>query len=136
MWSCHPKQIYDNAWSVHNESQNAMRSSHAYLLFLGTLLTALGYGATFLLTEHFRSLGGSEINTGTTLAGAMVGTLIGVPLVGWFASRLGAARMAAFGAISVATGYLGLAFITVLSDRKSTRLNSSHVSQSRMPSSA
>ena len=91
-----------------------MRSSHAYLLFLGTLLTALGYGATFLLTEHFRSLGGSEINTGTTLGGAMIGTLIGVPLVGWFASRLGAARMASFGAISVAAGYLGLAFITAL----------------------
>lgn len=91
-----------------------MRAFHAYFLFTGTLLTAAGYGATFLLTEHFRALGGSEIETGTALGGAMVGTLVGVPLVGWFASRLGAARMAALGAISVAGGFLGLAALTIL----------------------
>lgn len=91
-----------------------MRKSHAYLLFAGTLLTALGYGATFLLTEHFRALGGSEIDTGTTLVGAMTGTLIGVALVGWFADRIGAARMAAAGAVSVAGGYLWLAWLTAL----------------------
>lgn len=91
-----------------------MRAFHAYFLFVGTLLTAAGYGATFLLTEHFRALGGSEIETGTALGGAMVGTLIGVPLVGWFASRLGAARMAALGAVSVAAGFLGLAALTTL----------------------
>src|SRR5690349_2811320 len=70
-----------------------MRASHAYFLFIGTLFTAAGYGATFLLTEHFRALGGSELDTSTTLAGAMVGTLVGVPLVGWYAKRLRAARM-------------------------------------------
>ena len=91
-----------------------MRASHAYFLFAGTLLTAAGYGATFLLTEHFRALGGSEIETSTTLGGAMLGTLIGVPLVGWFARRLGAARMAAFGAISVSVGYIILALLTTL----------------------
>jgi len=85
-----------------------MRNSTNYILFIGTLLTSFGYGATFLLTEHFRALGGSEIETGTTLGGAMLGTLIGVPLVGWFATRLGAARLAALGAIFVAYGYMGL----------------------------
>ncbi len=84
------------------------------LLLLGTLLTALGYGATFLLTEHFRNLGGSELSTGLTLAGAMVGTFLGVPLVGWFAQRLGAARMAALGALLLALGYMGLARLVVV----------------------
>jgi MFS family permease len=91
-----------------------MRASHAYLLFVGTLLTAAGYGATFLLTEHFRALGGSEIDTSTTLGGAMVGTLIGVPLVGWYAKKLKAARMGAMGAVSVAAGYGFLAHLTTL----------------------
>ncbi len=92
-----------------------MRSTHAYLLFTATLLTALGYGATFLMTEHFRTLGGSEIETGKTLIGAMLGTLIGVPLVGWFAGRLGAARMASLGALLVASGYAIIALQTTIS---------------------
>ena len=91
-----------------------MRTLHAYLLFVATLLTSMGYGATFLLTEHFRALGGSEIETGTTLGGAMLGTLVGVPLVGWFAWRLGAGRMAGLGAMLVACGYLGLASLSAL----------------------
>lgn len=91
-----------------------MRASHAYFLFVGTLLTAAGYGATFLLTEHFRALGGSEIDTSTTLGGAMAGTLIGVPLVGWYARRLKAARMGAMGAVSVAAGYGFLALLNTL----------------------
>jgi MFS family permease len=91
-----------------------MRSSHAYLLFIATLLTSVGYGATFLLTTHFRALGGSEIETGIALSGAMVGTLVGVPLVGWFANRIGAARMAALGAALVAAGYVGLAWISAV----------------------
>lgn len=91
-----------------------MRASHVYFLFAGSLLTAGGYGATFLLTEHFRTLGGSEIDTSTTLGGAMVGTLIGVPLVGWYARKLKAARMAAMGAVSVAAGYGFLAHLTTL----------------------
>ncbi|MFK0162695.1 MFS transporter [Rhizobium sp. NPDC090279] len=92
-----------------------MRASHAYCLFVASFLTAAGYGATFLLTEHFRTLGGSEIETGITLGGAMLGTLIGVPLVGWFAGRFGAARMAALGALSVCAGYLALASLHTLS---------------------
>jgi MFS family permease len=91
-----------------------MRTAHAYLLSVATLLTSMGYGATFLLTEHFRALGGSEIQTGTTLGGAMLGTLVGVPLVGWFAWRLGAGRMAGLGALLVACGYLGLASLSAL----------------------
>ena len=45
----------------------------------------------------------------------MIGTLIGVPLVGWFANGLGAARMAALGATLVAIGYFSLASISALS---------------------
>ncbi|MGO4451240.1 MFS transporter [Phyllobacterium sp. TAF24] len=92
-----------------------MRTSHANCLFMGSLLTAAGYGATFLLTEHFRAFGGSEIDTGITLGGAMFGTLIGVPLVGWFAGRFGAARMGALGALAVCAGYLVLASLKTLS---------------------
>lgn len=92
-----------------------MRTWHSGLLFLGTLLTALGYGATFLFTEHFRTIGGSEVTTGLALAGAMVGTFLGVPLVGWLAERMGAARMAAFGSLLLAAGYQVLAGLAAVS---------------------
>ncbi|MCE1658639.1 MFS transporter, partial [Enterobacter hormaechei] len=62
-----------------------MRTMSALFLLFGTLFTAGGYGATFLISAYFRSQGGSDIDTGTTLSVALVGTLIGVPLVGWFA---------------------------------------------------
>lgn len=92
-----------------------MRASSVSLLFLGTLVTAAGYGATFLLTEHFRTLGGSEVDTGWTLGGAVIGTFVGVPLVGWFGERVGGARLAALGAVAVAVGYVVLAGLTALS---------------------
>jgi MFS family permease len=92
-----------------------MRGTGVGLLFSGVLLTAMGYGGTFLLTEHFRTLGGSEIETGRALSGAMVGTFLGVPLVGWFGARFGGARLAALGALLVAMGYLMLAQLTSLS---------------------
>lgn len=91
-----------------------MKSKTAPLLFAGALLTAAGYGATFLLTEHFRSLGGSELDTGRTLGGAVVGTLIGVPLVGWTSGRFGGARLAAMGAVLVGLGYMMLALLSVM----------------------
>jgi len=55
---------------------------------LGTTFTAGGYGATFLVSDWYRAQGGSDIDAGTTLGAALIGTLIGVPLVGWFAGRL------------------------------------------------
>ena len=85
------------------------------LLFAAALLTAAGYGATFLLTDHFRSLGGSEIETGRALGGAMVGTFVGVPVVGWLSARFGGARLAAVGALLVAAGYMALAGLASLS---------------------
>jgi MFS family permease len=88
-----------------------MRHSSALFVLVGALLTACGYGATFLFSMHFRTLGGNDLDTGEALAGAMVGTFIGVPLVGWFAQRVGAARMAAFSAICVGLGVTGFAFI-------------------------
>ena len=79
-------------------------------LFLGALLTATGYGATFLLDRHFGQFGGTEIDTGTVLMAAMFGTFVGVPLVGWNIGRIEAARCSGLGALSIALGFLLLAF--------------------------
>jgi MFS family permease len=91
-----------------------MRFTTAIFLFLGTLLTSAGYGATFLLNDYFRTLGGNEVDTGLALAAAMVGTFIGVPLVGWFSGRIGAANLAACGALSVAAGYVLFTMLTAI----------------------
>ncbi|KOY63284.1 MFS transporter [Photorhabdus heterorhabditis] len=82
-----------------------MRTMSALFLLFGTLFTAGGYGATFLISAYFRSQGGSDIDAGTTLGVALVGTLIGVPLVGWFAGRLEASRLAALAAFAMSCGY-------------------------------
>jgi MFS family permease len=89
-----------------------MRFTTAIFLFLGTLLTSAGYGATFLLNDYFHTLGGNEVDTGLALAAAMAGTFVGVPLVGWFSGRAGAANLAACGALSVAAGFVLLAMLT------------------------
>lgn len=81
------------------------------LLFFGTTITSAGYGSTFLLNDHFRSLGGGEIDTGFTLLGAALGTFLGVPLVGWLSGRASAARIAAGASLSVAFGFWGLSLI-------------------------
>jgi MFS family permease len=86
-----------------------MPKSSAQFLFLGTMLAAAGYGATFLLSAYFRANGGSDLDTGTTLGAAMVGTFIGVPLVGWFSGRFDAARMSAIACCAVGCGFLLLA---------------------------
>ncbi len=65
-----------------------MPKSSAQFLFLGTMLAAAGYGATFLLSAYFRANGGSDLDTGTTLGAAMIGTFVGVPLVGWFSGLI------------------------------------------------
>ncbi|MPV57384.1 MFS transporter [Burkholderia sp. HI2761] len=78
---------------------------------LGALLTACGYGATFLLSMHFRSAGGNDVDTGAALAEAMVGTLIGLPLVAWLAHGIGAARTTALAALVVGAGVAGFAVI-------------------------
>ncbi len=85
------------------------------LLFAGTLLAAAGYGSTFLLADHFRTLGGSEVDVGRTLAGAVAGTLIGVPAVGWTGARFGGARLACTGSLLLALGYFLLAGLASLS---------------------
>ncbi len=83
-----------------------MRPGSAPFLMLGTAFTAGGYGATFLISDWYRAQGGSDIDTGTTLGAALVGTLVGVPLVGWFAGRLDASRLAALAAFTMSCGYL------------------------------
>ncbi|WP_407654524.1 MFS transporter [Bradyrhizobium prioriisuperbiae] len=89
-----------------------MRKSSAQFLFLGTMLAAAGYGATFLLSAYYRAHGGSDLDTGTTLGAAMLGTFIGVPLVGWFSGRFDAARLSAIASCAVGCGFLLLAFST------------------------
>ena len=83
-----------------------MKNSTALLLLSATSLTAGGYGATFLISAWFRSQGGTDIDAGVTLSMALVGTLIGVPLVGWVAGRTDASRLAALAAFIMAIGYL------------------------------
>jgi len=82
-----------------------MRATSTPYILLGTLFTAGGYGATFLISVWFRAQGGSDIDAGNTLGMALIGTLIGVPLVGWCAGRIDAARLAALGALALAGGY-------------------------------
>lgn len=86
-----------------------MRPSAALLLFLGTMLASAGYGATFLFSAYLRAHGGNDIDTGLALGAAMLGTLAGVPLVGWLSGRMDAARMTAIAALSIAGGFFVLA---------------------------
>jgi len=88
-----------------------MRPFSAMLMLIGVLLASSGYGATFLFSMHFKSIGGNDFDTGVVLAGAMAGTFIGVSLVGWFVPYIGAARMAALAALCVGTGVAGFALI-------------------------
>lgn len=83
-----------------------MRPRSPSLILFGTLFSAAGYGATFLIASWFRAQGGSELDAGTTLSMALLGTLLGVPLVGWCAGWVDAARLAAVGALAMAAGYL------------------------------
>ncbi|AXF25745.1 MFS transporter [Burkholderia pyrrocinia] len=83
----------------------------ASFVLLGALLTACGYGATFLLSMHFRSAGGGDVDTGFALAEAMVGALIGLPLVAWLAHWIGTARTTALAALVVGAGVVGFALI-------------------------
>ncbi|OAJ54127.1 MFS transporter [Paraburkholderia ginsengiterrae] len=92
-----------------------MRLSSAFFAFVGTLLAAGGYGATFLLSMRFRSLGGTDLDTGVALVEAMLGTFVGLPLVGWFAPRIGAARMTALAALCIGLGVTGFALMTQVS---------------------
>lgn len=87
----------------------------ATLLFFSTLLTATGYGATFILNEYYISLGGNELDAGLTLSGSMLGTFIGVAIVGWFSGKIGAARLGSIGALLIALGYVVLATISEIS---------------------
>ena len=82
-------------------------------LFAGILLVAVGYGATFLLPRHFAASGGSEIDAGTVLGAAALGTFFGLLLTGSQAARVGPARCAALGAGLVAAAYCFIA----MSDR-------------------
>lgn len=88
----------------------SMRSSSATFLFAGTMLAAAGYGATFLLSAYIRARGGTDVDTGLALGAAMIGTFAGVPVVGWFSGRIDAARMTVIAAVSIACGFLVLAF--------------------------
>jgi len=96
---------------IKNMRVTTMRTTSAFFLLFATLFTAGGYGATFLISAYFRGQGGSDIDTGITLGFALVGTLTGVPLVGWFAGRIEAAILAAIAALAMSMGYLLFAAI-------------------------
>ncbi|EIC84266.1 MFS transporter [Serratia sp. M24T3] len=85
-----------------------MRTTSALFLLFGTLFMAAGYGATFLISSYFSMQGGSDIDTGIAMSFALIGTLIGVPLVGWFAGLVEAAWLAAIAALTLAAGFLML----------------------------
>jgi hypothetical protein len=88
-----------------------MRSYSAFFMLIGVLFASAGYGATFLLSMRFRSIGGSDFTTSVALGGAMVGTFCGVSLAAWGSRYLGAARMAALAALCVGAGIATFAFI-------------------------
>ncbi len=88
-----------------------MRLQSALLFPIGTLLTAGGYGATFLLSMRFHEMGGSDLDTGAALAAATVGTFAGLAVVGWCARLLGAARLAALCALCIGAGVAGFALV-------------------------
>ncbi|WP_116614364.1 MFS transporter [Paraburkholderia unamae] len=92
-----------------------MRPSSALFMLVGVLLASAGYGATFLFSMHVRAIGGTDINTGVTLAGAALGTFVGVSLTGWLAHHVGAARMAALAALCVGAGVVSFALIETVS---------------------
>lgn len=82
-----------------------MRIAAIASLFAGTLFAASGYGATFMLSAFFRSVGGNDLDTGLVLGAAMAGTFIGVPVVGWFCQRYDPARMSAVACCALASGF-------------------------------
>jgi len=64
-----------------------MRPFSAFFVLIGTLLAAGGYGTTFLISMHFRSVGGNDLDTSLAFAEAMIGTFLGLPLVNGLAPR-------------------------------------------------
>ncbi|UEP31662.1 MULTISPECIES: MFS transporter [unclassified Burkholderia] len=88
-----------------------MRAHSALLFLVGTLLTAGGYGATFLLSMRFHMIGGSDLDTGAALAAATVGTFAGLSVVGWFSRQIGAARIAALSSLCIGAGIVGFALV-------------------------
>ncbi|MEX3821831.1 MFS transporter, partial [Paraburkholderia sp. BR14262] len=92
-----------------------MRPFSALIMLVGVLLASAGYGATFLFSMHVRAIGGNDINTGVALAGAALGTFVGVSLTGWVAQHVGAARMAALAALCVGAGVVSFALVEQVS---------------------
>lgn len=88
-----------------------MKSSSAIYLLGGTFFMAAGYGATFLISVYLLSQGKSDSDVGITLGFALVGTLIGVPLVGWLSGTINAARFTVLAALAMASGFILLGTI-------------------------
>ena len=68
--------------------------------------------------------------------GAVVSDVAGVPNIALEGMMLMAAFAGMFFSYLFGSAWAGLAFAILTADRKSTRLNSSHITRSRMPSSA
>ncbi|QNK03508.1 MFS transporter [Dyella telluris] len=82
-----------------------MEAASAFYLFLGTTFTAAGYGATFLFSLYFRLHGAGDLDTSHALLAALLGTFVGVPVVGWWSGRIDAPRLVAAAAFIMASGY-------------------------------
>lgn len=80
-----------------------------YLMFASAFLASMGYGATFVLNRHYASFGGNEVDTGTILAAAMLGTFASLPIIDWKAARFGAARLGAAGSALLSLGFAAIA---------------------------
>jgi MFS family permease len=101
--------IIGTLWPLSGTS--SVRPSSALVMLVGVLLASAGYGATFLFSMRVHAIGGNDINTGVALAGAALGTFVGVSLTGWLAQHVGAARMAALAALSVGAGVVSFALV-------------------------
>ena len=120
-----------------SQLEAALRSQVLYGGRLGTNLVELGYIDLELLSAYLAELSGFPIATPTLLDQADPGLL--EKLGADDAHRLRAIPLGYLGeGSSIAVGLIDRRGVGGLdqADRKSTRLNSSHLSQSRMPSSA
>lgn len=86
-------------------NSHRMKAASAIYLFLGTTFTAAGYGATFLFSLYFCLHGASDLDTSQVLFAALMGTFVGVPVVGWWSGRIDAPRLVAGAAFVMASGY-------------------------------
>ena len=91
-------------------------------------------GSGFFTVYALRVLEAPAVEVGVFTALLLAGQMVGQVLLGWIADRTGHRLILVIATATAAA--MNLVAIAAGSDRKSTRLNSSHIQKSRMPSSA